>query len=326
MIVALLAVTLGLLLLIWSAGRFVEGAAATARHCGMPPLLIGMLVIGFGTSAPEIVVSVLSASQGNPGLALGNAFGSNIANIGLILGLTALISPIVVESGILRRELPLLAFVTGVTALLLSDHNLSRLDAWYLLALFGGVMAWMIHQGVANPSGPLAEEFEPKLAAPALPLRSAITWLVVGLLMLTASSRLLVWGAISIATALGVSDLIIGLTIVALGTSLPELASSLIAVRRGEHDIAFGNVLGSNLFNTLAVVGIAGAIQPTGVAPEVLSRDILVMGCLTITLFFFGYGFGGRPARISRSEGAILLGAFLTYNVYLMLIVAGQAP
>ncbi|MDP1950696.1 MAG: calcium/sodium antiporter [Nitrosomonas sp.] len=298
----------------------MEGAASTARYFGMPPLLIGMVIVGFGTSAPEMVVSALAASQGNPGIALGNAYGSNITNIALILGLTALISPITVNSQVLRKELPILTAVTALAAYQMWDGKLTRIDSLVLLGVFGVLMSWIIWQGLRTKSDALGVEIEHELAERAMPIGRAVFWLVIGLILLIVSSRILVWGAIEIARSFGVSDLIIGLTIVAVGTSLPELASSLIAVRKGEHDIALGNVLGSNLFNTLAVVGIAGTIHPMSVEPEVLTRDILVMAALTVSLFFICYGFRGTE-RINRLEGAALLACFIGYTTYLAVSV-----
>jgi cation:H+ antiporter len=323
MLPAFLAVAIGLVLLVWSADRFVEGSASAARHFGMPPLLIGMVIVGFGTSAPEMVVSALAASQGSPGIALGNAYGSNIANIALILGLTALISPIAVHSQVLRKELPILGAVTILGAWQLRDGQLTRVDALVLLGVFGGVMTWTIWQGLRKKTDALGSEMAQELEVHAMPVRRAIFWLVAGLVLLIASSRILIWGAVKIAQGFGVSDLIIGLTIVAIGTSLPELASSIIAIGKGEHDIAFGNVLGSNLFNTLAVVGIAGAIHPMTVGPEVFSRDVLVMGALTVSLFVFGYGFRG-PGRINRFEGGALLAGYIGYAAYLVSTVFSQ--
>ncbi|OZB15079.1 MAG: calcium/sodium antiporter [Marinobacter sp. 34-60-7] len=317
MLIALLAIAVGLALLVWSADRFVEGSAATAGHYGMPPLLIGMVVVGFGTSAPEMVVSALAASQGNPGLALGNAYGSNITNIALILGFTALLAPIAVHSQVMRKELPILTLVTLFAVWQVFDGELSRLDAMVLIGLFFVLLGWSIWSGMRSPSDPMAAEVSAELEAHAMPIRKALFWLVAGLVLLIISSRILVWGAVDLATAFGVSDLIIGLTIVAIGTSLPEFASSIIAARKGEHDLALGNILGSNLFNTLAVVGIAGLISPMAVADEVLMRDLPVMTALTIALFVLGYGFRG-PGRINRFEGAALLAAFIGYTLYLM--------
>lgn len=317
MLIASLAILAGLALLVWSADRFVEGSAAAAGHFGMPPLLIGMVVVGFGTSAPEMVVSALAASQGNPGLALGNAYGSNITNIALILGITALLAPIAVHSQVMRKELPILTLITLAAAWLLFDGDLSRADAGILLAMFAGLLGWSIWSGMKKPEDAMAAEIDAELKAHAMPIRKAVFWLVVGLILLIVSSRILVWGAVDLATGFGVSDLVIGLTIVAIGTSLPELASSVIAARKGEHDLALGNILGSNLFNTLAVVGIAGMISPMAVASDVLTRDIPVMVALTVALFVLGYGFRG-PGRINRVEGAGLLAAFVGYTAYLL--------
>lgn len=320
MSLAIAAVIFGLILLVWSADKFVEGAAATARHFGMPALLIGMVIVGFGTSAPEMVVSALASSQGNPGIALGNAYGSNITNIALILGITALISPIAVHSQVLRKELPILTIITFAAAWQLWDGNLSRMDAIVLLLIFAVLMGWTIWQGMQKKTDEFGTEMEQELEQQQMPIKRAVFWLITGLLLLILSSRVLVWGAVEIATALGVSDLIIGLTIVAVGTSLPELASSVIAARKGEHDIALGNIIGSNLFNTLAVVGIAGSIAPMAVSQELLYRDVMTMMVLTLSLFVFGYGFG-KQGRINRIEGGILLSAYVGYTVYLITTV-----
>jgi cation:H+ antiporter len=321
MLLPVVAVVSGLLVLVWSADRFVDGAASAARHFNVPALLIGIVIIGFGTSAPEMVVSALASSQGNPGIALGNAYGSNITNIGLILGITAVLAPIAVDSQVLRRTLPLLTIVTLLSAVLMLDDNISRIDAIILLVLFAALMAVTIVQGMKDQKRPVhdawADDVSEATAQP-MPLRSALIWVFVGLALLIASSRLLVWGAVTIAQSLGVSDLIIGLTIIAVGTSLPELASSIIAARKGEHDMAVGNILGSNLFNTLAVVGIAGAIHPMTVGHEVLTRDMLVMVGLTLSLFVFGFGFKRRQGCINRWEGAILVAVYLMYTAWLV--------
>lgn len=317
MLLPSLAILAGLLLLVWSADRFVAGASAAARHFAMPPLLVGMLVVGFGTSAPEMVVSVLAAAQGNPGLALGNAWGSNIVNMALILGVTALLAPVLVQSVILRKELPILMAVTALTALLVWDGVLSRLDAAGLLLVFAGLVSWSIVEARRNKGDTLARETATELRAHAMPLRRALVLLVVGLLVLVGSSRMLVWGAVDIAQSLGVSDLVIGLTVVAVGTSLPELASCVAAARKGEDDIALGNILGSCLFNTLAVVGLAGVIAPIDVGTEVLIRDLPVMAGLTVLLFLMGWGFRG-PGRINRVEAGVLLTAYLIYTVVVL--------
>jgi len=316
MVAETLALVLGLGLLPWSADLFVKGSAAIAHRFHVPPLLIGILIIGLGTSAPEIGVSAVSALRGNPSLALGNAYGSNITNIALILGVTALVCPIIVKSRILRKEFPVLAAVTVLAAWQLRDGSVSTLDAWVLLGCLVAILAAAIRSGFRK-----AEEAPEPLASrkpdqgPA-PLPRSLALLAAGLVMLIATSRALVWGASSIARHLGIGDLAIGLTIVAVGTSLPELASSVIAARRGEHDLALGNVIGSNLFNTLAVVGIAGAIHPMAVEPAVLSRDMLVMGGLTATLFLIAYSHR-KFGRIDRKEGLILLTCYVAYTAFL---------
>ena len=319
MLWAILAVVAGLAALVWSAERFIEGAAATARHFGMSPLLIGMVIVGFGTSAPEMVVSVLAAVDGSPGIALGNAYGSNITNIALILGVTALISPIAVQPQIVRRELPILLLVTVLAAWQLADGELSLADGAVLLLVLATVLTWTVLKGLRGKDN-IVVDVADELANPASQqsLRHSLFWLVLGLLILVASSRLLVWGAVTIAQSLGVSDLLIGLTVVAIGTSLPELASSVMAARKGEHDIALGNVIGSNLFNTLAVVGLAAVIHPMSVAAEVLSRDVLVMGLLTVLLFAFAWSRKGHGGRINRFEGGVLLAGYIGYTVYLL--------
>lgn len=319
MLYALIAILGGLLLLAWSASRFIDGAAASARHLGMPPLLIGMVVVGFGTSAPEMVVSAMAAADDSPALALGNALGSNIFNIGLILGVTSVLAPIGVQSRVVRRELPLLLMIGLLVGAMLWDLTLTRLEAVFLLVVFIALMAWTIVSGMRQKGDSLEADIEQQLQQNEMALGPALTWLVAGLLLLVLSSRVLVWGAVTVAEALGVSDLIIGLTIVALGTSLPELAASLIAVRKGEHELAIGNVVGSNMFNLLAVVGIAGLITPMqGLAVEVLHRDWMVMMLMTVAMAAMAYGLRDI-GRLNRLEGVTLLLAFVSYNAWLVL-------
>jgi len=314
----ILAIILGIVLLLWSADRFVEGAAAVAGHLGLPSLVIGMVIVGFGTSAPEIVVSIMAALDGNPDLALGNALGSNIYNVGLIIGVTALIVPIAVHSTIIRRELPLLLLFGAVAGVLFWNGQLSRLESLLLLLGFFALMGWTIWTALRGKDDPLVAETEQELSSHAMTLGRAIVWLVVGLTLLLVSSRMLVWGAVSVASALGVSDLIIGLTIVALGTSLPELASSIAAVRKGEHDIAMGNVVGSCMFNLLAVVGIAGVIAPMeALSADIMLRDWPVMMAMVVSLFVMGYGFRGE-GRINRIEASALLLGLVAYNGWLV--------
>ncbi|MCQ2055823.1 MAG: calcium/sodium antiporter [Fibrobacter sp.] len=331
MILPIVAVVLGLVVLVWSADKFVDGAVGIARFCGMSTLLIGMVIVGFGTSAPEMVVSALSAMQGNPELALGNAYGSNIANIALILGVTAVIMPVLVKREALKRDLPVLLVVTALTIGLLLDGNVSRMDGVILLLVFAGVMGFNIWSELrskkAAGNATDAADDASEDGAESVSLGKSIFWLVFGLVLLVVSSRALVWGACDIARALGVSDLLIGLTIVAVGTSLPELASSIVAARKGEDDLAFGNIVGSNLFNTLAVVGIAATIAPMqSFDANVLVRDLPVMVVLTVLLLLFGLPTriskigkdGRRIGRINHIEGAVFLTAYIGYLVFLI--------
>lgn len=318
MILYALSIIVGFALLVWSADRFVEGAASVAKHLGMPSLLIGILIVGFGTSAPEMVVSAIAAFEGNPALALGNALGSNIVNIALILGVTALVAPIAVHSKIVKKELPLLLFIVFASGYLFLDNQLTLLEGMVLLLAFFGLIAWSIVSAIKNKGDVLESEIDNELQEHPMSLKAGVFWLILGLILLIGSSRLLVWGAVGVATEFGVSDLIIGLTIVALGTSLPELAASVIAARKGEHDIAIGNVVGSNMFNILAVIGIATVISPMNqIAPEVLNRDWIVMVALTIALFVMAYGFKGKEGQISRTEGLVLVLCYVAYNSYL---------
>ena len=314
LLAAIAAVVLGLAALVWSADRFVDGAAASARLLGVPPLLVGMVVVGFGTSAPELTVSALSAWQGSSAIALGNAWGSNICNIALILGLTAAIAPVAVQREALRFDLPVLLAVTALSWALVRDGGVSRANAWILLGVFA---AWLVgscllavrtKRGAASADAP----------GGGLSGRMAAFWTLAGLAVLVASSRALVWGAVELAQALGVSDLVIGLTVVAVGTSLPELASSVAAARKGEDDLAVGNVIGSNLFNTLAVVGLAGAIRPMPETdPAIVARDIPTALALTVALLLFAFGLprrgGGREGRIPRWGGVLLLAFYVAY-------------
>ena len=325
MVLYLLAILAGFGILVWSADKFVEGAASTAKHLGMPSLLIGILIVGFGTSAPEMVVSAIAAMEGNPGLALGNAIGSNIVNIALILGVTALVSPIVVNSKIVKKEMPLLLGIVLISGYLLLDNTLTFIEGIALLLGFFGLIAWSIISALKSKNDALESEIEDELVEHEMSLKAGVFWLVLGLVLLIGSSRLLVWGAVGVAHEFGVSDLIIGLTIVALGTSLPELAASVIAARKGEHDIAIGNVVGSNMFNILAVIGIATVIAPMNNVPlEVLQRDWIVMLVLTIALLIMAYGFKNKEGKITRLEGTILVVCYVAYNTYLGLNLTGN--
>ncbi|MEW8691294.1 MAG: calcium/sodium antiporter [Candidatus Thiodiazotropha endolucinida] len=306
------AILVGLVVLVWSADRFISGAAALADNLGVSPMLIGLTVVGFGTSAPEVLVSTMASFNGNPGLAIGNAIGSNIANIGLILGFTALLIPLSVHSSVLRREYPLLLAVSAMAFLLMWDGELNQLDGVILVVTLVAVLGWMIYTAKTGAADPIAGEFDAEIPHD-IPTQKAIVLLLGGLIFLLLSSRLLVWGASNVASALGVSDVIIGLTIVAIGTSLPELAASITSALKGEDDLAIGNVIGSNLYNLLAVLSIPGLVTPGAYSPEVLERDLPVMMVLTMFLFFMGHGLG-KQGRINRLEGLLLLLCFIGYQ------------
>ncbi len=322
MLLNVVAVLIGLVVLVWSADRFVDSAAVLAKYLGMPALLIGILVIGFGTSAPEMVVSVLAATSGSPSLALGNAYGSNITNIALILGLTALLSPIVVQSQVVRRELPVLLAVSGLALWQVWDGQLTRIEGVVLLLVLAGLMVASIWSAYRQPShnDAYVEGVSDVLDdQPSISRGRAVVGVLVGLTILVLSSRLLVWGAVGLAESFGVSELIIGLTIVAIGTSLPELVSSIMAVRKGQHEMALGNIIGSNIFNTLAVVGLAASIHPMQVASELLSRDMAAMLGLTVLVFLMSFSLKrGQQGQISRLEGGLLLSGFVAYTGYLI--------
>ena len=310
------AIIAGFVLLIWSADRFICGAAATARHLNVSPLIIGLTIVGFGTSAPEMLIAGFASAGANPGLAIGNAIGSNIANITLVLGTASLLIPLQVHSRILRKELPLLLIAMLLLLLLLQDNHLGRTDGILLTCSVLLLMWWLTREALVNKTeDAMYGEFEKELASP-LPMPRALFYLVSGLIILLASSKLLVWGAVHVATEFGVSDLLIGLTIIAIGTSLPELAATIAGALNDEHDIAIGNVVGSNMFNTLAVMGIPGLIYPATLDSGVLERDLPVAFALTIALVIMAYGLNGH-GRINRIEGAILLCCFVGYQVLL---------
>lgn len=298
----------GFVVLVWAADRFVLGAAAAARNFGVSPLVIGLTVVGFGTSAPEFLVSAIAAATGAPDLCIGNALGSNITNVALVLGVAALVAPMDVKGTILRRELPILIACMLLATALMLDGDLDRVDGAILGAGLIAMMGWVVWLGLRTED---PESMESELPDP-MPSWKAIFWIVAGLGLLLGSSRMLVWGATELASMLGVPDLVIGLSVVAFGTSLPELAATVMAARRGEHDLAVGNVLGSNMFNTLGVLALPGLITPSSVPMLVLRRDLPAMFGVTL-LFFVMTRFFLRPSHVSRVEGAVLVGAFLAY-------------
>ncbi len=313
MLLDILAILVGFISLIWSADRFICGAAATARNLNVSPLIIGLTIVGFGTSAPEMMVAGFASIDGSPAMAIGNALGSNIANIALVLGFAALITPLDVHSRIIKKELPLLLVVMLLTLMLLLDHTLDRSDGVIMLSCLILLMWWITRQAlIQRDHDALQDEFQNEIPDD-MSMPRAMFWLILGLCLLVLSSKILVWGAVNIATELGVSELVIGLTIIAIGTSLPELAASIAGAMKNEHDIAIGNIVGSNMFNTLGVMAVPGLLAPSPLAEGIMERDFPISFILTIALFIMAYGFRGH-GRINRIEGSILLLSFFAYQ------------
>lgn len=328
----LLAIVGGFGFLVWGADRFVMGAAGLANNLGVSPLIIGLTIVGFGTSAPEMLVSGVASWNGSPGLSVGNALGSNITNIALVLGVSALISPMTVQSKVVRRELPLLIFVMLFASVLILDGELGMTDGAALLFGLAGMMGWVIREGIVQGrmsearltmEDALSDEMEDEIPTD-LSNRKATFWIVFGLGILLASSESLVWGATGLARDMGVDELFIGLTVVALGTSLPELAASVAAARRNEHDIALGNVVGSNMFNTLGVLAIPGLLAPHELDPAILRRDVPMMVGTTVLLFAMAGGLGGSK-RLGRGRGTLLVALFVGYVGWLAYETMGHA-
>ena len=306
----------GLIVLSWSADRFVYGASALAKNIGISPMMIGLTIVAMGSSAPEIVVSAMASANGNMNTAVGNALGSNITNIALVLGITALVKPLVVASTTLKRELPALLVITLIAVAFLFDGELASYEGLILMGLFVFVlamMAWLSLQ--VDKEDPLVAETADEIPSN-VSTTSALIWVGVGLVLLPLSAHFLVDSAVEIARYFGISDLVIGLTIIAFGTSLPELAASIAGVLKGEDDLALGNIIGSNIFNLLAVLGMPGLIATGLLDPDVFNRDMWVMLGLTLLLFLFSFDLIGKRI-ISRTNGALFLASFIGYQIWL---------
>lgn len=318
MFVNLLEIVAGLVLLIWGADRFVHGAASSARNLGVRPLLIGMTIVALATSAPEILISVVASIRGQSDLAIGNAIGSNIVNIGLVLGAVALIRPIKLTSATLRSEMPALLAVTLMTVTLFLDAYLSRIDGLVLLTGLVIVLFWLARLGLSSTEqDPIQAEYDAEIPRD-VSMTVAIAWFVVGLVILLIGAELMVNGATDIARRLGVAEIVIGIVLVSFATSLPELAVSLVSAIKGEYGLALGNIVGSNIFNMLAVVGVAATIHPSALPPSVLSLHVFVMSAFTLVMFAMTYEYG-RAGKLGRLEGIALLTAFLAYDVYVVM-------
>ena len=314
------ALLIGMLGLLLGADRFVDGSAAVARNLGISPMIIGLTVVSVGTSAPEIIVSINAALNGAGQLAVGNALGSNLANIGLVLGITALVAPLPVQKRLLVEAGPVLLLITALAGLCLYDGFLHRSESAALMLL---VIPLLILEVKFKNSGPNPETADSAEEIPDIPRAKALLRLALGLGVLLISADLTVWGAKSIAAYLGLSELIIGLTIVAIGTSLPELAASVMSALRGHHDIAIGNIFGSNLFNLMLVMTAAGAISPIALSGDVFSRDFAAMALMTLLMValvafaLYKTTKSGSQARLSRSVGLVLLASYGLYYVVL---------
>lgn len=310
------------LFLVWlgvlsfAADRFVYGAAAIAKNFGISPMIIGLTIVAMGSSAPEIVVSATASLNGNINTAIGNAIGSNITNIALVLGLTALLKPLIIASSTLKREMPVLLFFSVLAAYMLSDLILSRTEGIILIVFFFiviGALIWLSFNLESND--PLIAETESEIPSN-VPTGKALFWLIAGLILLPLSANFMVDSAVMIAKALGLSDLIIGLTIIAVGTSLPELAASIAGVLKNEDDMALGNIIGSNIFNILAVMAMPGLIVPGAIDAFAAHRDVYVMLGLNIILILLSFNFRG-VRRINRIEGLALVACFVAYQFVL---------
>lgn len=310
MLLAIVATIVGIALTVVSADKFVDGASALADRLGMSHFLIGLTIVSIGTSAPELLVSAVAAYEGSPGIALGNALGSNITNIALVLGATAFIWPLLVPRALVVRDLPILLAVTVVIALLTLRPSFDRVAGIGLLILLPILLYRLIKDENAN---------DETVNIPKLSLPIALALTIGGLIVLLSSSKLLVWGAIEIALYFGISELIIGLTIVAVGTSLPELAASIASARRGQTDMALGTVIGSNIFNYLGVIGLAAVISPFAIDPDVLRRDMPWTFGLTLLLFLFArYAALGT---LKRQHGILFLLLYVGYLVHIAVTI-----
>jgi cation:H+ antiporter len=315
MLLYVVTLILGIALLVWGADRVVVGASVTARNMGISPMLVGLTIVGFATSAPEILVAVMAALNDTPNLAIGNAIGSNIANIGLVGGVTALAWPLRIESQTLRREFPVMVAVSILPVILLPDGMLSRIDGLFLLCAFIGFLYWIVQLGLRTRGHDAIEAEYASEIRTDVQQNLAVLWFIVGLVVLIGGSKALVWSAEHIARDLEITDTVIGITVVAIGTSLPEMAVSILAARKGEHGLAFGNIIGSNSFNMLAVIGIAATIRPMQLDSASLTLHFPVMLAFTLALFFMAYNYTGT-IRVSRGAGAVLLIGFIAYHAY----------
>jgi cation:H+ antiporter len=312
-----LAIIIGFALLIWSADKFVLGASNTARSFSISPIIVGVVIVGLGTSTPEMLVSAIAAAKGNTGLSIGNAIGSNISNMGLVLGITAIFYPLHIHSKLLKREMPVLLAIIALSYFILWDQHLSFFNGLLLLVMLFAMLGYTVWEVKSHGDDQLPQEILDEMPEE-VSKGEALKWLIVGIVILIISSRVLVWGAVEVAEYFQISDLIIGLTVVAIGTSLPELAATIAAARKKEFDLAVGNIIGSNIFNILGAMALSGLIHPDTFDPEVLTRDYPVMIGLTIALMIFAIAWRkGKTGVLGRFEGGLLLAGYIGYMIWL---------
>ena len=321
MLVQVLILLIALMVLVWSAEKFVYGASSLARNLGVSPMIIGLTIVAMGSSAPEMMVAATASLQGNPNTAIGNAIGSNITNIALVLGITALMQPLTVSSQTVKREIPLILLVTALAYWLFTDNNLSSLEGLFLAICFVVYIVTLLVITLRKTKGkpstdPLIIEAEQEVPT-GVSLKYSVLWLIVGIVLLPLSASFLVDSSIYIAKFFGLSDLVIGLTIIAVGTSLPELAASIVSIMKKEDDLAMGNIIGSNIFNILAVLPLAGLLAPGPIDPLAASRDAPYMLGVTLLLFILCFSRKTGSFRITRAKGALLLLSFIAYQVLL---------
>lgn len=307
----------GIVVLYFGAVWLVRGASRLASSLGVSPIVVGLTVVSLGTSAPELVVCLVAALQGNPGLAIGNVMGSNLANIGLILGLTSLVHPLEVKHRVVWREMPVMLLITFAIYPIAFDRVLSRMDGFMLLLVLLAYLVWVFRSGhpdeIKSSHGPRDSMATSEEAASLLNLKD-IGHVVLGSAFLVLGGYCIVKGAVEVASALGISEVIIGLTVVAIGTSLPELATSLVAAMRQEVDIAVGNIIGSNIFNLTAIFGTTAIVRPIMIPETVLSRElagVVFMSLLLLPILRNGW-------QIKRWEGALLLTAYIGMGWWLI--------
>ena len=321
MFIQVLILLISLVVLVWSADKFVFGASSLARNLGISPMIIGLTIVAMGSSAPEMMVAATASFQGNPNTAIGNAIGSNITNIALVLGITALLQPLTVSSSTIKREIPLILAVTALAYWMLADYHFSFTEGVILIiGFFAYIITLLVitlrRSKTAPVNDPMILEAESDVPE-AVSTKNSVLWLIVGMILLPLSATYLVGSAEFIAHSFGISDLVIGLTIVAIGTSLPELAASIASIIKKENDLALGNIIGSNIFNILAVLSLTGLIAPGDIDENAATRDAPFMLGVTLLLFIICFSRKSGSFRVTRLKGLLLLSVFVSYQILL---------